>query len=688
MTRGYRNRAGERGVALLAVILAILIMTAVVILLVFSAMGETTQAFDQLRGQQALAVAEAGAYRALAELRRRIEVDLGNRVGSVSDSTIRDICNETNGRRAIDMIAMFAYPVGLGASDWVVTGGDTATLTTGTVTMTDPGSGAVGQFTATIHVKPSGAPALCQYGAQSPEQETLWFDYAIRATGQVANARRSVCLRSRFADGCPDWDWSAPYTTWTNWQGSFTITGSHRGVPVFITKAPFSRWALMLLDVSNVWLYSGTVINGPVHSNNRIRIAGNPQLNDNVTQVDGEMDFRRCGIPTSLPIPAGLLDPVAANAALQTSGCDNTTASVFRGTVQGHAARVALPSNANPARTSTGIGDPNDTRTNPSPADISNNINATYRAGLAADLGSLDPNNLPDGLYVMTPPICAAPPCGGIYVQGDVQQMVLSSENDQQVIRLEMRSAPPSRRFMRVEINPDTRAVTVFWNCDRNATICQTSAALGANTFNGVFYVNGSITYATDGAGNPDSGASSGLYGVVNRRMRLTIAAEQNISITDVLVYEAPPAGPGHNTVNVLGLYARTGDVNVIGEITATRTGPVANNPMYVDAVVLAPNGRFQVTGIANLPDLGNLYHLGGTVQGTFGAFGQFVPDLRGYGRVMTYDWRLRSNVSPPFFPLTDRYAAPIPRFGSQEAVFINGDPLYDRPEWEEVVGS
>jgi hypothetical protein len=679
MTRTHRARTGEQGIALLAVILAS------VILLALSTMGESTQSFDQLRGQQALAVAEAGAYRALAELRRRMHIDLRSQIELVSslDATIRDICNQQSGRRYIELISRYAYPTGLGASDWSLDG-DTATLATGAVTMTDPGSGAVGQFSATIHVRPSGAPATCQFGTNLPEQETLWFDYAILATGQVGNANKTVCLRSPFADRCPDWDWTAPHQTWPDWQGSYTITGNYRGVPVLVTKASYSQWALMLLDVSNVWLYTGTVINGPVHSNTGIRIAGNPVLNDNVTQVSPDMTFRNCGSGNvNIPVPA-LGDP---NASLWVSGCDNDADlsgggsaryPVFRGPlVQGNQSPISLPTNANPSRTSTGLADP-DNPTNATQIEVYNNIAASYRAQLEAELGGpLDPNNLPDGLFVMQPSVCAAPPCAGVYIKGDVQQMVLSSESDQQVIRLEMQTAPPGRRFLRVEINPDTRAITVHWNCDSSATTCTSSAALGANMFNGVFYVSGSITNATDGTGHPDPSVPSGLYGTVNRRMRLTIAAEQHINITDVLVYEAPPAGPGHNTANVLGLYAVNGDVNMIG--------PLTPDNLYIDAVVLTPRGRFQVTNIGDIPDKGNLYHLGGTVQGTFGAFGQFVPDLRGYGRVMTYDWRLRSNVSPPFFPLTDRYTAV--RFPSQESVFVNGDPLYDRPQWEEMVG-
>jgi hypothetical protein len=534
-----------------------------------------------------------------------------------------------------------------------------------------------------MHVRPSGGVATCQFGTNVPEQEILWFDYAILAMGRVGNATKTVCLHSPFADRCPDWDWVPPYQGWTNWQGSFTITGSYRGIPVLITKASYSQWALMLLDVSNVWLYTGTVINGPVHSNTGIRIAGNPVLNDNVTQVSPDMTFRNCGSGNvNIAVPSSG-DP---NASLWVSGCDNDadlsgggTARypVFRGTVQGNASAISLPNNANPSRTSSGLANPDDP-TNATQPEVYNNISAAYRAQLETELGGpLDPNNLPDGLFVMQPAVCASPPCGGVYIKGDVQQMVLSSESDQQVIRLEMQTAPAGRRFMRVEINPDTKALTVYWNCDSSATTCTSSASFGGNTFNGIFYIGGSITTATDAGGNPDPTVPSGLYGTMNRRMRLTIAAEQHINITDVLVYEAPPAGPGHNTANVLGLYAVNGDVNMVG--------PLTPDNLYIDAVVLTPRGRFQVTNIGVIPDKGNLYHLGGTVQGTFGAFGQFVPDLRGYGRVMTYDWRLRSNVSPPFFPLTDRYTAV--RYPSQEAVFVNGDPLYDRPQWEEMVG-
>ena len=64
----------QHGVALLAVMIAIFILTIVVAAMAIATMGESQLSFDQYREQQALGIAEAGAYRALADLRRRLSV--------------------------------------------------------------------------------------------------------------------------------------------------------------------------------------------------------------------------------------------------------------------------------------------------------------------------------------------------------------------------------------------------------------------------------------------------------------------------------------------------------------------------------------------------------------------------------------------------------------------------------------
>jgi hypothetical protein len=662
----YHALRAERGVAMISVILAIFILTVVVAAMAISTMGESTLSFDQLRGQQALAVAEAGAYRALAELRRRLTADLRSQVETRSaidptgtETDVRAICQQLGSpaRSLVEIVTGYAYS-GL-ASDWTRSG-DTGTLQIGTpasrVQLTDRSnpSTVFGEFYATIHLRPSGAPATCQFGVTTPEQEVIWFDFAIQAVGRVGTASRTVCLRSSLADRCGDW-FPSPSG---GWQGSFTITGgTSNGWPVVIEKASFSRWALMLLNVGSVWLFTGTTINGPIHSNTEIRIAGDPSLQDTVTQVNADMRFFNGGSPTTIAIPAS--NP---NATLRTA-TDNTTGTVFGSTVTGGVAPIAPPVNANPSRTSIGL--------TPSGA------NATDQEVRDRTTALPDgPGPVADGLYVMDQ--CSVPPCNaGVYIRGDVQQMALLNENNLQVIRVTTQTNPdPLRQNMKVIIDPVTKAVTLCWNFigpDPGLGSCAgwgNSQSYAAGTFNGVVYVSGSIT------SDPDPNASTGLYGIVNRQMRLTIAAENEIRITDQLVYEAPPAGPGHNPLNVLGLYAVNGNVTIAGSLTP--------NDLYIDAVILSPAGRFWVEGWNTLAPRGNVYSLGGSIQGLFGAFGGFSPDT-GYGRVMTYDWRLRSNVSPPFFPLTDIYTAV--RWPNPASVWSNGDPLYNRPEWEEMVG-
>ncbi|MGH2372621.1 MAG: hypothetical protein ACRDIC_03970 [bacterium] len=653
----YRILHAERGVALMTIMVAVFILTIVVAAMAIATMGETTLSFDQLRGQQAVGVAEAGAYRALAELRRRVTVDLDAkiRVSGITESAMQDICNGAASYERLNVITDYAYPGG--TSDWVFNPG-VATLNIGTagsrIAVNDSVSGdLIGDFYAQIIVRWSGAPSTCNSGPNVPDQFTVWFDYAIFAVGRSGNATRTVCLRSPFGDRCPDW-----VAGGGAWQGSWTITsGAYRGWPVLVEQASYSQWALMLFNLGGVWLYTGTQIYGPVHSNTNLQIGTNPILNDVVTTVNPQMRFLNCYAPVWITIP-NTSDLDVTNNTLRTSGCDNTNYTdpllrTFQGAnVTGGVAPISAPTSVNPSRVAVGLGSPSDP-TDATDADVANNTTALTNGLLS----------IPDGLYVMDE--CGSALCGGIYVKGNVSQMNLALESGDQVLYVTVPSATGSPTDMKIIINPTTRAVQLRWGANWVDFV-----DYPANTYNGVFYINGAITSISDLV-NP-----GGLWGILHSNMRMTIATSGEMRITDHLVYSAPPAGPGHNTVNVLGLWSRTGNITVHGEVTP--------NDLYIDAAVLSPAGRFWVEGWDTLPLKGYLYFLGGTVQDTFGAWGGFNPDT-GYARSMIYDWRLRSNVSPPFFPQTDVYTAV--RIPNPNVVFAFGDELYNRPLWEEMVG-
>jgi hypothetical protein len=233
--------------ALVAVMLAMLVMSTVVAATGLAVMGETAMALDQVRGQQALAVAEAGAVRALAEVRQRVTVDLDQQIRrrTTMETDVRHICRSKDlvppdpRREMVEIITNYAYPPALATSDWA-RAGDTGVLRLGSaaapMVLVEAGTGAVmGQVHAVVLVRWSGAPATCTDGSAGLEQAIMAFDYALVATGRVGTATRTVCLRSPFADACADWlPVAAPATRWT---GSYVLTGAAaRGWPVVIVR--------------------------------------------------------------------------------------------------------------------------------------------------------------------------------------------------------------------------------------------------------------------------------------------------------------------------------------------------------------------------------------------------------------------------------------------------------------------
>jgi len=668
-------------VALLAVMLALLVLSLIVSAMVFMTMGESTMSFGNLHNQQALAAAEAGAYRMLAELRHRIGVDgeLSDHVGisTVAPEDLHAICRGHFGKLPINIFTDYAYPGGV--SDWRQLG-TTAILDVGTSTspivMSNLSTGAeIASFNATLYIRSSERIALDDadcLGSGPDPHFVMWFDYAIVSTGRVGNAVKTVCLHNPGADRCSDWV-----------NGGASWSASHAGFPVLVQRPPISDGPLTLLGSGSVWFPTSSTFDGAVRTNGQLRIAGNPRFNGPVTQVEPNMHFWGCGGEVDIGIDNSR--PSGDNSYLGVAGCDVPS---FNRTVRsGSDYTVEIPSNStNPARAAVGSA----------PLNGSDPTDADVRAATGDDTyGPARP--LDDGVYVMSG--CAVPPCG-IYVQGNVEQMVLRSENGRQVIQLTVAvryvvPAPPgsdpnspptdprsitqwdgTQRNQKIIIDPVAGTVQRCWmpsGPDPGNGDCSgwtSSRTYPGWTFNGVIFINGAITSDSNPAG------SSGLYGMVNRNTRMTLAADGEIRITDHLVYEAPPAGPGHNPTNVLGLWSRNGNVTIVGALTPDN--------VYIDAAVLAPRGSFWVDGWNVPPARGNVYFLGSTLQLNYGAFGGFNPDT-GYGRVMGFDWRLASDASPPHIPRS-QYFRSI-RWPSDALIYLGGDALYDRPEWEEMIG-
>lgn len=428
---------GEQGVALITVMLAVFIMTLVVAALTVATMGETTLSFDQLRGAQALAVAEAGAYRALAELRRRIEVDLRDEVEArATEAAVRAIC--TDQARNREVITTYAVPGG--GSVWTDDGSQAA-LEIGTpgspILMTERGTGdAIGAFSARILVRQSGRDPTCTEEGRTPERYEMWFDYAIISTGTAQNATRTVCLRSPGADACPRWLAGNP-------------ADSGQGFPVLVERAAYSQYALMVLGTRdedlNVWMFDTTVFPGPVLMKRYLQIWGRPTFNDTVRQGDDAVRFGNNGTPVFLAASTNPPWDVPRGNEIERS-------STF-------ARDILRPDlSSNPARAAVGL--------TPSGLDPTR---AEIRDG-TTDLPDSS-GVVPQGTYIMDY-WCPTTGCGGIYIMGDASRLVLAVEGGLQVIYVRVPGASPATPTqpgpdIKIVLDPSAATVTTYWEIGR-----------------------------------------------------------------------------------------------------------------------------------------------------------------------------------------------------------------------------
>lgn len=186
--------------------------------------------------------------------------------------------------------------------------------------------------------------------------------------------------------------------------------------------------------------------------------------------------------------------------------------------------------------------------------------------------------------------------------------------------------------------------------------------------FNGVIYVDGEVERLR-GPARGTSNINSAPPAIAHFA-QMTLAATSQIRITSDLKYEDPPctSAPRRNqngTVtpadcenlearNVLGIYVQDADV-LIGNGHFDDNSLNAPKDVAIHGVLMSSTGQVLVEDFRNeaFGTRGNVRLLGGIIENTYGAFGTFrgQNNVSGYGRTFTYDRRMYSSVSPPYFP-------------------------------------
>jgi hypothetical protein len=593
-----RALRSEQGIVLLAVLAAVLILTVLLSALVVSAIDESSIAGHQRGGTQALFLAEAGAYRALAELRHRVAVTFDAGLAEARAGELRSLCEED---RSAPLVAKFDRADG---DRWVedpVDGSVAVRLNGGDPLAVRAVDGReTGRFLALIRLRsapPPGGEKVCASEDAASQRYDFWFTYEIESVGITPHGRRAV----RFA--------------------------SHRGAPIAlpIERAAVSRWALLVLGRSDIWLTGRTVIDGPAHTNGQWWIAGSPTLRGGATSVAQALRFSNCGSPIE--------SAAAANPGVGV--CSGDRPAFLGGDLRLAAPPVALPAHPpNLGRAALGLDADGAPVTE---GDIRVAAPGQVKTGQEAGRGVYIAND--DGL--LRHPETHAPT--GIYIRGDIAALRLEVEGGRQVLLIRLAGSRTGAE-RRILLDPEAKTLAVE---DERSSV--TFQGVG----NGLLYVDGKI---------------ASLSGIIHRRTRLAIVARGSITISERVVYEDPP-GADRGADSLLGLYTEQGDVLINGE--------VAPEELSIDAAVAAPRGSLSVPDLDGLPDKGALHVRGALVLEEVGAVGELDPGTdsqRGYRLHLTYDWRLREQV-PPFFPLTDRYAISWPQ----------PNPLYAKPVWEEI---
>ncbi|MDT3681884.1 MAG: DUF4900 domain-containing protein [Truepera sp.] len=187
--------------------------------------------------------------------------------------------------------------------------------------------------------------------------------------------------------------------------------------------------------------------------------------------------------------------------------------------------------------------------------------------------------------------------------------------------------------------------------------------------FNGVLYTQGSVDHFTGPARVPsNSNDPRNAPPALASFAQLTLAVDDNVTITGDLKYERPPCTGTPKRVdgvvvpaecddldaaNVLGVYTQTGNINFGHNNSKTRDN--APYDVTVHGVLMTSRGRVQVEDYSNGGVRGSVNLLGGIIEYYYGAFGTFNAgsgnQSSGYSRAFTYDRRMSMGIEPPYFP-------------------------------------
>lgn len=711
-----RSLQGERGGALVTVLAVIIVLTTLAALILALSGRELTLSVGHHRSLEALYVAEAGAQLARASLHRFVVLGLtyGLHQRSVENrekldawlqgivggsGTLERACEraqssssysgrEGSGTNSLALFDLATTGPSTGPpADPVLTGSLNGAPAQGVQYRYAPGKGVFG-FQAhgpEVLVTPFGTGGfvarltLWRNGNASADRAfpecggepryVFPFKYAIDVEGRAATGRRRLSLSGTFRVIVEQPSF-AQYLLFNNTFGTR---------PVCPNQQPCPHWL------------SDETFDGPVHTNDRMWIAGSPVFRERVTSAnfrddngDGELDPSQgdaAGPPLARFYNAGL---GCEQDAEQGAWCDRDapfnvpwdSPRFLRGFDRG-VHYVELPKDAERQEWAALFGGLPQNRAGASLVPPLSNIDRRLALGLPLSSTDVSPDVFfPTGTEASRVDACyfrssgmGGQLRGGIYVGRSLEALRLSVEGNLSVYELH---TDPENRWV-IRIDRRERRTSVLYERRRTPLTCAYNGLP-----NGVIVVRGEI-YEISGPARRRVGADDSTPPSIHRDDALTVVAMGGIRIASDLRYQEDPRGRDGawssppctgadrcNARNLLGLYS------VNGDITISEKTP---GDIVIHAVLMTARGSVSVAAAGGRAALGTLHVLGGKITRYEGPIDSSARDPIGMGikLVLQYDHRLGTSIMDlPAFPR-------LGTFG------IRATPgLDDRPTWAE----
>ena len=543
--RFAQARRNEHGVALVASLMTLLLLTAMGLTIALTSTTETAVSANYRRNEQAFFSADAGVGIARESLR----IELNNAIIAAANAAAPNIDFPTSSGQAFDDSQLTSI---LTASSLTASSGAPVTNALAAVTSRASALGSNGVFNVTITLAPYGTPILGTRPAavggiqQPPSSVTMQYAYTITTTGNNNVSSTSPYLATA----------QATEQGIVNVQLNTTVDQSAVSNPT-ITRA-FSSYAAFFHRFSSGGVLASGTFSGPVHTNQRFRFSSSAPVTFQgaVTQASstGTYDY---------------------NSTAYNVGNTNRTGLTFQSTYT-TTQTVPLPSNVYAQQlavlNSTGLTDSTFTSAQPTTSQLTANLRTASNTAPGTTSGTLN-----SGVYVSSSDGTNITG-GGIYVQGNADDVRLSvTGTNTQVYTITQGSntttitiVPPSSSSAGTTTIAKGSSTTTFTGVPLDKTI-STSVKPGVSLF-----VNGDIL-ALHGPAATGSGTSKATAAAIADKTGVTITSTGDITITGDLKYQQPvlntdgtTATNGLTATNVLGVFTNSGRVNLTPSLTYT----------------------------------------------------------------------------------------------------------------------